>query len=252
MTGFSEQIVERLANASSVTVLTGAGASAESGLPTFRDPDGLWSEFNPVELASYSAFVDNPVRVQSWYSARLRSSNGVSPNPCHLALAELEDLIESVTVVTQNVDGLHQRAGSTRVIEVHGSLHRIYCAACGRDTQELDVAPDASEPARCGCGGLLRPGVVWFGEMLPEQALAAAVEASSDCDVFVAIGTSAEVYPAAALPLHAAKNGATVIEINLGPTPLSAAADEAVFGPAGELTPRLVAQVRARAASRVN
>lgn len=246
MTGFASNLIERLASAGNVAVLTGAGASAESGIPTFRDPGGLWSRFNPAELASFEAFRRDPIRVQSWYSARIRAVLESEPNPCHVALAELEALVPSVSVITQNVDGLHKRAGSSNVIELHGNLLDVFCATCGRAAETLDVAPDALEPARCECGGLIRPRVVWFGETLPADAYESAVSATARADVFISIGTSGEVYPAAGLPRLAAEAGAYVLEINVQRTPISGLADEVVLGAAGIVVPQLLSEVRRR------
>lgn len=243
MKQFSSEIVERLATARRVAVLTGAGASAESGLPTFREADGLWDGIDPAQLASADGFRSDPVRVQSWYSARVAAALDVAPNPCHVGLARLEEIIPSLTVITQNVDGLHQRAGSNRVIELHGNLLRTFCMTCGRPASKLQVKPDDPEPARCACGGLIRPDVVWFGEALPQGAYEEAAEAAAHADVFLAIGTSGEVFPAAALPTLASENGAFVLEINVQPSALSAQADEIVLGRAGVLLPVLLEQV---------
>ena len=181
---YSPTLAQRLAEASSVAVLTGAGISAESGVPTFRDPDGLWQQFRPEELANMGAFLANPTLVQGWYAHRRQVVEDVQPNPGHTALAELERLVGarggSFHLATQNVDGLHQRAGSERVVELHGSLLRSYCAECERTASGEEIGAIArGEAARCpACGGLVRPDVVWFGEMLPEDALREAEHAA--------------------------------------------------------------------------
>ena len=243
---FSPELVERLARARRVAVLTGAGISAESGIPTFRDPGGLWQQFRPEELANVRAFLKNPVLVQGWYAHRLATVQEKEPNPGHLALAELESLVRDFTLITQNVDGLHQRAGSRNVVELHGSLVRNYCIDCEKEaTEEEMLALSSGEPARCSdCTGLIRPGVVWFGEMLPEEAVDEAQEAARDAEVFLSIGTSALVYPAAGIPLLAKQHGAYVAEINVEPSAIAGELDEVILGPAGEVLHRLVKAVR--------
>ena len=244
---FSRELICRLAGARQAAALTGAGVSAESGIPTFRDPDGLWEKFDPQELANVEAFLKNPELVQSWYAHRRSLAHEKEPNSGHRALAALEELVPSFTVVTQNVDNLHQRAGSRSVIELHGNITHSYCMDCGQTADEDDLVVLAEgEVATCPtCGGLIRPDVVWFGEMLPEGAMEAAHVAAAQADVFLSIGTSAVVYPAADLPLTAKEHGAYVAEINLEPSAISDAASEVITGKAGELLPRLVAAVRA-------
>ncbi|HYG67634.1 MAG TPA: NAD-dependent deacylase, partial [Anaeromyxobacteraceae bacterium] len=216
----SDTLVQRLAAAERVAVLTGAGISAESGVPTFRDPGGLWQQFRPEELANVRAFLKNPVLVQAWYAHRRAVVENVAPNPGHEALAALERLVTgrggSFLLATQNVDGLHRRAGSERVVELHGSLARTYCIDCGREATEADLHAVAEGETACcpDCGGLLRPDVVWFGEMLPKGAMERAAEAAASADVFLSVGTSAVVYPAAGLPLVAKEAGAYVAEVN--------------------------------------
>ncbi|MDX1439051.1 MAG: NAD-dependent deacylase [Rubricoccaceae bacterium] len=250
MTNFSENLIEKLAAAGRVAVLTGAGISAESGVPTFRDPDGLWQKFKPEELANVNAFLRNPVLVQSWYAHRRMVVQDVQPNPGHIALAELETLLSdrggSFLLATQNVDGLHKRAGSKNLIELHGTLTRSYCIDCTREaTAEELNASEAGKPAGCpDCGGLLRPDVVWFGEMLPDGAMERAAEAASTCDVFLSVGTSAVVYPAAGLPLIAKECGAYVAEINPQQSDIAFRLDEHVAGKSGEVLPLLVQAAR--------
>jgi len=236
-------LIATLARAQRVTVLTGAGVSAESGVPTFRDAQtGLWAQFRPEELATPGAFRRNPRLVWEWYAWRRQLVAGVQPNPAHHALAELERRVPQFTLITQNVDGLHQRAGSRAVVELHGNITRTKCFE--EDTL-VETWPETSEvPPRCPrCGGLLRPDVVWFEESLPAAALALAHERSAACDVFLSIGTSTVVYPAAELPFHALASGATVVEINPQPTPLTAKAEYVLAGAAGEVLPELVAAI---------
>ncbi|MDX1530566.1 MAG: NAD-dependent deacylase, partial [Rhodothermales bacterium] len=241
MPPFSDTLVERLAEAQRVAVLTGAGISAESGVPTFRDPDGLWQRFKPEELANVEAFLRNPVLVQGWYGHRRRVIEEVAPNPGHAALAELERAVThaggAFLLATQNVDNLHQRAGSRHVVELHGNLTRSYCVDCGKaaTVPELEALRHEQE-ARCfGCDGLLRPDVVWFGEMLPEGAMEHAAHAAAEADVFLSVGTSAVVYPAAGLPLIAAESGAYTAEVNVERSAIAHALDETVLGPSGDL-----------------
>ncbi len=240
---FSEELLRRLRQAQSVAVLTGAGVSAESGVPTFRGPEGLWKKFRPEELATFDAFRRNPKLVWEWYEYRRSLIREISPNPGHYALAELEAMVADFWLITQNVDGLHRRAGSRNVLELHGNIMRNRCARCGAVVEELAIGPESGLP-QCSCGGLLRPDVVWFGECLPERTWEKAVAAAHRAEVFFSIGTSAVVYPAASLPLEAKGSGAYVVEINFEPTPLSSVVDEAIQGKSGEVLPLLLAQLR--------
>ena len=228
-----------LRRARRVTVLTGAGISAESGVPTFRDAQaGLWAKFKPEELATPQAFRRNPKMVWEWYDWRRKLVTQVQPNPGHLALVEMEQRVPDFTLITQNVDGLHQRAGSRRVIELHGNITRTKCFE--EDLVVTEWQETAEVPPRCPrCGGMLRPDVVWFGEMLPEPAIAAAFEASRNCDLFFAIGTSAVVHPAASLPIEARRHGATLVEINPDETPLTELAGFVLRRPSGQTLPEL-------------
>lgn len=242
--GTIEAIASVLAGAERITVLTGAGLSAESGVPTFRDAQtGLWAKYDPAELATPEALARNPETVTRWYDWRRQLIARCEPNPAHAALAALQRWAEGnrvrVDLVTQNVDGLLQRAGATGVVELHGNIHRWRCAATGRDVPDPPL-PFAEYPPRTPEGTLLRPGVVWFGEALPAEALAAASEAASSCDVFLSIGTSAMVYPAAGLLHVAADNGARTVEINAERTPATPLVDIAVTSRAGEVLPRIV------------
>ena len=225
-----------------VAVLTGAGVSAESGVPTFRDAQqGLWAQFDPRELATPGAFARNPQRVWDWYALRREMVGRVAPNPGHFALAALERHVPAFLLATQNVDGLHQRAGSERVVELHGNITRVRCSRDGTVVAHWDGG-SAGSPPRCRhCGAMLRPDVVWFEEPLPADALAAAEDAARRCDVLIVAGTSAEVYPAAALPESALRRGARVVEVNPNETPLSQHADDVLRGPAGVVLPALVA-----------
>lgn len=214
--------------------------SAESGIPTFRGLDGLWRNYNPQDLATPEAFARDPLLVWEWYNWRRGLVGMAEPNAGHLALAALEQGSHLVTVITQNVDGLHGRAGSSHVIELHGSLWKTICTGCS--AVQRDNRPQLSTlPPLCGeCGQLLRPGVVWFGESLPPMAWEASLEACSEAEVLLVIGTSGAVYPAAQLVPHAREAGAKIIEINLETTPLSQWADATFTIPAGQILPKLL------------
>jgi len=242
----SSSLIERLRDAEHVAILTGAGISAESGIPTFRDPGGIWEEFEPQELANVDAFLDNPELVQGWYRHRRQVVEEAEPNAGHRALVRLEDYVSRVTTVTQNVDDLHNRAGSTAVVELHGNITHNYCMDCETPVapERVDDAIEHGDPATCPeCGGLVRPDVVWFGEMLPSGAMDAASRAAQDCDVFLSIGTSTVVYPAARLPMLAKESGAYVVEVNPDRTPISGDVDEYLDGPAGEVLPKIIADL---------
>jgi NAD-dependent deacetylase len=231
----------KLAQARFVAVLTGAGISAESGVPTFRDAlTGLWARFEPRELATPAAFERNPKRVWDWYAERRSQAAHVVPNAGHRALVEIERRTPRFLLATQNVDGLHARAGSRSVVELHGNIGRVRCSREGTLVERWDAARDDLPPRCSRCTAYLRPDVVWFEEFLPAAALAAAEDAARGCDVLLVVGTSAEVYPAAALPAHARDAGALVVEINPERTPLSARADFVLHGPAGAMLPALV------------
>ncbi|HAV22470.1 MAG: NAD-dependent protein deacylase [Ignavibacteria bacterium GWA2_55_11] len=224
----------------SVCVLTGAGVSAESGVPTFRGQEGLWKKFSPEELANIHAFVRNPGLVWEWYAYRRKLLEEVRPNAAHVALAELERIIGDFLLVTQNVDGLHREAGSKKVVELHGNIRRTLCLECRKEpAREIEL--DGETVPTCEfCGGLLRPGVVWFGEQLPMDEFAAAQQAASRCQLFLSVGTSAVVQPAASLPLVARDHGAYVLEINPEPTEVTRFADGVMRVRATEGVPALV------------
>ncbi len=240
MINLPSDLIELLRAANYVAVLTGAGISAESGIPTFREAQtGLWAQYDPQELATTDAFVRNPKLVWEWYAWRRELVAKAKPNPGHVALAEMARHVARFDLITQNVDGLHQSAGSTNVIELHGNLHRTKCF---REEIIIDEWADTGEvPPRCPrCGDRLRPDVVWFGEVLPSAALHAASQAATECDVFFSIGTSGLVEPAASLARVAMQHGAKLIEINPVATPLTALVTYALQAPSGQVLPALV------------
>jgi NAD-dependent deacetylase len=222
----------------SLCVLTGAGVSAESGVPTFRGPDRLWKQRDPMSLATPEAFAEDPKEVWEWYQWRRQKIRGCAPNPGHAALAAVETVTPDFLLVTQNVDGLHRAAGSRRLVEIHGNIWEVRCVGCGAERYEQDDFPEL--PPRCGgCGGLLRPGVVWFGEMLPREASDAAMEMLSRCEVLIVAGTSALVAPASGYAALAKRHGARVIEVNPDETPVSGICDATFRGKSGEVLPAL-------------
>jgi len=234
-----------------LAVLTGAGVSKESGIPTFRDAlDGLWARYDPAELASPDAFARNPQLVWDWYAHRRETAESCRPNPAHEALARLENLLPQVVVITQNVDGFHQQAGSSDVIELHGNLHRYKCS---RDCQGertpvpvsdyLQYTSTRSVPVCPNCGGLARPDIVWFGEMLPPAAIERAFAVAQSCDVMLVIGTSGMVQPAARLPQIAHLQNAVLIDVNPQPDALQSVTDVFLQGRAGDILPKVLAAI---------
>jgi NAD-dependent deacetylase len=235
-----EKLIRKMKEARRVAVLTGAGISAESGVPTFRGENGLWKKFRPEELANVNAFLRNPDLVWEWYQYRRKLIEEVQPNPGHYALARMEKIYPEFLLITQNVDGLHQRAGSTKIVELHGNILRNRCIECSTGYEEVVWEKGKGVPRCEKCGGLIRPDVVWFGEMLPPGAMERAEEAARNCDLFFSIGTSAVVYPAASLPGTAKDAGAFVVEINPEPTPVSVFADVVLREKSGIILPKLL------------
>lgn len=241
----------KLASARKLVVFTGAGVSAESGISTFRDKNtGLWARFDPQQLATPEAFEANPSLVWGWYEARRRSIMEAQPNPAHRAIAEFAELIPEVVVITQNVDDLHERAGSGPVLHLHGRLDQARCFQCSRPYQHPGPpSPEAgtteiAPPACDACGGYIRPGVVWFGESLPDGIWTEAIRHVQDCDALFSIGTSAVVYPAAQIPILALGRGATVVQVNPEPTELDDRLSHNLHGKAGVVLPALLEAVR--------
>lgn len=240
------QLAARLRDAAHVGILTGAGVSAESGVPTFRDAQtGLWAEYHAEDLATPEAFARDPLLVWRWYAWRRELVAAAQPNAGHVALAGLQRILPRLSLITQNVDGLHQRAGSEGVIEFHGNIQRTVCSVERCEVSVPDDTPSDEVPCCPGCGALLRPDVVWFGEAIPVEALQAAGTAASACELFIAIGTSAQVHPAAGLADLAAQNGAMLAEINPEATPLSGRTDYVLRGTSAQLLPALLQAVSA-------
>lgn len=239
-----DSLTKILARARRVAVLTGAGISAESGVPTFRGKDGLWKQYRAETLATPEAFESDPALVWQWYDWRRSLIAPVEPNPGHRVLAGWQDLFEDVAVITQNVDGLHEKAGSRNVVELHGNIWKVRCTR-DHTVSESRLTPLPEIPPRCpDCGALLRPHIVWFGEALDAGLLERALALSEACQVMLVVGTSAVVQPAASLPGAARRAGATVVEINLEPTPLTPFADFFFPGKAGEVLPLIDRRLR--------
>ena len=233
----SEEILRRIRSAKRASVLTGAGISAESGIPTFRGAGGIWEKYDFTKLATPQGFKENPELVWEWYQLRQREMKKAGPNPAHRTIVDMEKRFQEFAVLTQNIDGMHRRAGSKKVVELHGNIWRMRCP---RDGTVIDLESPVEEiPPLCHCGSMLRPDVVWFGEPLPAEALESASEAASRSEVMFVVGTSAVVYPAAALPSLTKNSGGLVVEINTEKTDLSYYADVSFFGRAGELMPVL-------------
>jgi NAD-dependent deacetylase len=233
----SASLIERLRDAKRVTVLTGAGVSAESGIPTFRGAGGVWEKYDFQKLATPWGFREDPALVWEWYQLRQIEMKKASPNPAHVVIAAMAKYYPAFRVLTQNIDGMHQRAGSEDVVELHGSIWRMRCERDGT-TVTLD-SPVADIPPLCQCGSIMRPDVVWFGEPLKPEVLAEASQAAAESDLMFVVGTSAIVYPAAALPVIVKNSDGAVVEINMEETDVSRYADASFFGRAGELLPAI-------------
>lgn len=236
------QLIERLESSKRLVFFTGAGMSAESGIPTFRGEDGIWKKFKPEELANFNAFRKNPELVWEWYKYRREIISNTRPNPGHLAIAELEKYY-SVEVITQNVDNLHRRAGSKIIYELHGNIEKNYCIKCNKRYDFFDFKLIDNKNI-CECGGFIRPDVVWFGENLPLDQFNNGEEAAKWSDILFVVGTSAVVYPAAYIPYEAKKAGSFLVEINLDETEISSICDINIFGKAGETLSDILSKVK--------
>ena len=239
-------LLNRLVAARQVLVLTGAGMSAESGVPTFRDAQtGMWARYRPEDLATPEAFERHPARVWNWYEERRKSVRQAEPHAGHLALVRMAAMLGSVRIVTQNVDGLHQQAGSKQVVELHGNINRSKCSVSHRPISRewLQDSAEQPPPSPYVKHGKARPDVVWFGEVLPQEPLDEAMAAASHCDFCFSVGTTSLVQPAAGLPLLALQNGAALVEINPVETPLSMHADQCIRGPASGVLKTILRQL---------
>jgi NAD-dependent deacetylase len=230
-------VLRRIRNAKSASVLTGAGVSAESGIPTFRGAGGIWEKYDFTKLATPQGFKEDPRLVWEWYQLRQKEIKKAKPNAAHIAIVHMEDHFPRFSVLTQNIDGMHKKAGSRNVVELHGSIWRMRCSRDGLTIQNDD--PVTEIPPMCQCGSILRPDVVWFGEQLSPDVVDEASRVANESEVMFVVGTSAVVYPAAALPAITKNSGGLVIEINLEPTDITSYADVSLFGPAGEMLPAL-------------
>lgn len=229
-----KKIAEIMSNCQKCVILTGAGFSAESGVPTFRGKEGLWGKFKPDELATMDAFMANPEIVWEWYNWRRELMNKVKPNAGHFAITKIEKLFSTFNLITQNVDGLHKVADTENILELHGNIHRNKCVNCNRIVDgQIEIVPD-DIPSCEKCDGKIRPDVVWFGEMLDAEIINSAFKASEESEIFFSAGTSAVVHPAASLPVAAKRNGAVLIEINPEETPISSIADFRINSKSGE------------------
>ena len=231
-----KKIRKKLAECKSLTILTGAGVSADSGMPTFRGNDGLWKNYRAEELATPEAFERDPELVWKWYNMRREKLSAISPNPAHHAIVDLEKKVKDFSLITQNVDGLHEKSGSRNILELHGNIWKVRCTECHAVTDNHNV-PIEILPYCDDCGGLLRPHIVWFGEMLPGDVLSSANAALARCDMMLIVGTSGVVQPAASMAFLAKRSGAYIVEANLEATPHSDIVDETIIGRAAEIIP---------------
>jgi NAD-dependent deacetylase len=233
-----EEVKEKLGRAEKVVVLTGAGVSAESGVPTFRGSGGLWNNYRAEELATPEAFLRDPKLVWQWYGWRRDNLRDILPNPAHLAIAAMEESFKGFSLITQNVDGLHKMAGSKKILELHGNIWRTRCTTC-REVRETRELPNGTLPKceKAGCGALLRPDIVWFGEALDSGILTGALNAVDSAEIIIVAGTSAQVQPAASFAMRAKERGAFVVEVNPAETPVSDYVDLSFRDKAGEVMP---------------
>ena len=237
---FSDNLLSILKSSNNVVAVCGAGISQESGVPTFRGKEGLWKKFKPGELANLNSFINNPKLVWEWYNYRKKLVSEVEPNPGHYALAEMENIFDNLFIITQNVDNLHQKAGSKNIVEIHGNMMKNRCLDCNKYYEDIPVNENIPDIPKCSCGGLIRPDVVWFGESIPEKSFMKSYELLRECQLLFVIGTSGNVYPAASFPIIAKNNGAYLVEINIDKTMMSYMMNETLLGPSGEIMPQIV------------
>ncbi len=241
---FPDELISKLLSAQNILFFTGAGISAESGIETFRGSGGLWEKYRASDLATPEAFERNPDLVWQWYEYRREIVRNAQPNAGHIAIAEFEKFFQSVTVATQNVDNLHNRAGSSSVLELHGNIEKNFCSGCGKRFDFVTFKDKNNVPVCDECGGFIRPGVVWFGEQLPFEVFQRAGIKAGSCEVCFVVGTSALVYPAASIPETAKRAGAYIVEINIDKTDLSEIADITLLGKSGEILPSLLTEIK--------
>ncbi len=244
MTELRKDFIDKLVNSKRIVFFTGAGISAESGISTFRGKDGIWNKLKPEELANFDAFLRNPDLVWEWYQHRRQIIHETTPNPGHLAIAEFQNYFDDVTVVTQNIDNLHRRAGSKKIYELHGNIERNYCVDCGTPFNSPDIDTSKGVPKCEKCGGLIRPDVVWFGEMLPQDDYNGGEQAAQFSDICFVVGTSAVVYPAVYIPMAAKQGGSYIVEVNIESTEFSRYADYSLFGKSGEILPQILEEIK--------
>ena len=241
---FPSGLAEKICESKRLMFFTGAGVSAESGIETFRGKGGMWHKYSASDLATPEAFERNPNLVWEWYQYRRSKVRAAEPNIGHYTIAEFEKLFESVSVVTQNIDNLHNRAGSSNVIELHGNIEKNYCSNCGKRFDFITFEETKKVPTCDDCAGNIRPDVVWFGEMLPEEAFSSANYKATSCDICFVVGTSAIVYPAALIPETAKRAGAMLVEINIEETNLSRIADYSLIGKSGIILSNLLTEIK--------
>jgi NAD-dependent deacetylase len=237
-----DEVIYKILNARRIVFFTGAGISAESGIPVFRGKDGIWNKLKPEELANFDAFLKNPGLVWEWYQHRKKIISDCEPNAGHRAIVEMANYIPDVKVITQNIDNLHKRAGSKTVYELHGNIERNYCIKCKKVYQ--NIVPLEGKIPKCECGGLIRPDVVWFGEYLPRDQFDASYRASENADIFFIVGTSAIVYPAASLIYTAKESGAVLVEVNIEKTEVTGVVHFSLVGKSGEVLPEVLSKIK--------
>lgn len=240
----SDDFKLKLKEANRIAIFSGAGMSAESGIPTFRGEGGIWNKLKPEELANFNAFMRNPQLVWEWYQFRRDIIDKCQPNPGHYAIAEMEKYFNKLSVITQNVDALHERAGSKIIHELHGNITKNYCLDCHTFYNKTNIKIENNKPTCEKCNGLVRPDVVWFGEALPQNVWNEAEKDANMCDICIIVGTSGVVYPAAYIPFYAKQNGAFVVDINVVPSELSSKADLFLQGKSGEVLPIILDEIK--------
>lgn len=242
---FPTKFLEKLEDAKNIVFYTGAGISAESGVPTFRGKDGIWNKLKPEELANFDAFLKNTDMVWEWYQYRRKIVREAKPNPGHEAIVEFEKYYPNVTVVTQNVDNLHRRAGSSKIYELHGNIERNYCIDCKKQFNDIEIDESQKGAVKCDkCGGLIRPDVVWFGEYLPQDQFQNSEMEAGNSDICFVVGTSAIVYPAAYIPITALQSNSYLVEVNIEETEFTRNAHFSMFGEAGKILPKVLEEVK--------